>query len=349
MRLLLLCISLILLAPDTGNTAPVDQEPVAARDASKKEKKKKKKKKKSAAMTAADAPAETVAPPKGGYVFAWPHDARVRVTERVQKDGDDITQTYLISLESRPDGNLTVGYSDFSFVSIKGVEMTEEVRAELAPVAALTGAIPEMVITPEGRFVSIDGIDAMIDEVLPFLATTEELDQAALERTATMLRSPEMRTLFVSTATAIWNSWAGDWVTLKLKSEERYDGDVKGISGNPQGISLENLGPSTEHPGKVQLRYTAVMGTAATAERMGPLLRSMIQTMSGTKGEKEYEEVLADLEASITRTVDTVTDPVTLQPVTVSTRKVVDIKIEVASIEERIVEIHDYAFDWSVE
>jgi len=337
MRLLLLCISLILVAPATGNAAPAGQEPVAARDATKKKKKRKKKKKK------------TVDPPKGGYVFGWAQDARVRVVERVQKKGDDITQTYLITVAARPDGNLSVGYSEFSFVSIAGVEMTEEVRAELAPVAALTSAIPEMVITPEGRFVGIDGVDAMIDEVLPFLQTTEDLDPALLERTATMLRSPEMRALFVSTATAIWNAWVGDWISGQLAAGERFDGQVKGVSGHAQNLSVENLGPSTEHAGKVHLRQTGVMGTEATAAAMGPMLRAMVSTMATDQGEEAFEEVLADMEASITRRVDTITDPVTLQPVTARTEKVVDIEIEVASVKEQIVEIHEYSFDWSVE
>ncbi len=75
----------------------------------------------------------------------------------------------------------------------------------------------------------------------------------------------------------------------------------------------------------------------------------MVDTLAADKGQESFEEVLAGMMASITRTVDTVTDPVTLQPVTTRTHKVVDIQIDAASLQEQIVEIHEYSFDWSVQ
>lgn len=342
MRTLLFLLLLLLAAPSAHAVDLEGSEPVAA----KKTKKTKKSKRQKAPPE--EPPAEA-AKTAGGLTFGWAQDSRVLITEEVVKKGNTTVQTYWITLAPRPDGNITVSYSDFAFLSINGTEVTPEMKGQLGALETMTGAIPDLVITPEGVMVGLEGMDAMITEVITFLRDVEKTDPQVLASTEAMLRSPQMEQVLQGSAQTAWNSWAGDWVAMDLAPGETWEGEIESASpGKTQPITMTHHGEEAEFPGKVHLSYTTTMDKDLAMPLLMPLIEQ-IAAAGGAKDEDGFTKLVAEADISIALNVRTITDPATLRPVAAFTEKTVVMKLESAGVDQTQVESHAYRFAWPEE
>lgn len=195
------------------------------------------------------------------FRFAWPVPAVATVVSEAEKDGVASTARYVIRLAAADDSELALDFTDFELLTLNGEDAHEpRIAAQLAPLAAVTAALPTIRLTPDGEYRGTRSLNLMLQRILALLP--EDMDPAQRDQLARGLRSPAMQTLMQQKSGEVWNLWVGAWNGLVLEAGEELSGTTPiTVMGRDieQRIVIEHLGVDADYPGSARLRMTTVL------------------------------------------------------------------------------------------
>lgn len=299
----------------------------------------------SASPAAAAASAAAAAAADQGFTFQWRAPCRVPVEELVEKKGKTARLRYVVVVQSRPDGRLSVRLEEMSFVEANGLDVTSpEWQARLAPALAMVATLPVLVVTPEGEHVATEGIDAMVERVLSSKAFTGgSMPKESSNAAAKLLRSDAMKELLAEKMTEYWAAWVEAWIGGTLAPGEVFEGDIEVPLGGqqvPTKMRFEHHGPVERGSKLVRLSLAMRQTGDVAAAGMASIVRMLIQE----SGQGPLKGVKIESFNRVMR-AETETDPASLRPR--RARHEVETQMIVAGKKLSQREVHDSRFDWA--
>lgn len=265
------------------------------------------------------APADTVR-----LRFGWAPGMEAEVeSEQVRmrstgerRDSMRIASTHRLRVAPHPRG-LAVSYSDARWTELPQEEgIAAEFWHALAETAS--GGRPELVLSPEGEFVEVQGMEALAADLRAAMQPLmEEIEGAEAEQVRQMLQgilSPEA--LSASSAEE-WNALVGTWIGADLEVGAVYEFEEASELPILPGVEIPFLvefaavarvpcTPGESQPRCVQLEMVSVPDEEALAEAIVELGRRF-----GVPAE-EMREVVARM--SVETSALLITEPETLRP-----------------------------------
>jgi hypothetical protein len=297
------------------------------------------------------ASAFTDQPKDAHFQFAWPVPSRAQVEMDVEEDGELSRLKFSLELTGtqNPD-ELQLVMSDFEFLQVGDADLDDPlVRAELAPLVAITAAIPPLIISTEGQFLRIDDWDQMIDRVGEFLQQMDStMDESAFEYFKALLKDPANRKQIQSASARDWLLWVGSWKGVQLDRGESRQFPY--LMNMPWGgeVSAEAivtyLPPDERDPNAHRLRLRTVCTGPGFRQALMSSLEKMLPPDQRTAN--DIAEMRASIgDCSLEFNAEVTTDPVTLIPALVTYTKITKIGNSEGPGVERI-EKKKYTFTW---
>lgn len=286
--------------------------------------------------------------------FAWPVPSRVTVDEGVVKKGKTAKIRYDMVLSKQKEGeNLELHFENFKFLELDGQDVsTPEARAALGPVlgpafgqvAALQGAMPSLLLTPEGKVVDVVGLDELIDRMLGIVGKEDPKMREAL---GSVMHSPMMLNQIKQKSKDFWRVWVETWIGAPTAAgkEEVRETDVPFMDNGLQvALTIRNEGAAVGEKGNIQLSAQSVMEGEAATKALAGMMQQIASQVPVKEGVKPFSP---DMIKNVKRTmsINVMTNPKTLQP----QRARYEVVTELAIGEEKRgqTEKHDYVFDWA--
>ncbi len=293
----------------------------------------------SAPPLATSAPQVAAPPASSALHFAWPVPGRVGVTQRAERKGHASTLHYFLYVTQGPGGDtLEVRFKDFKFLDLAGQDMSSpEVQAALEQVRSYVAVIPTIVVSPEGEYMGVRGLDEMIDKVLSG-GLTKQKDPKKAAAVALAMKSPESKAQIEAKCGDYWNSWVGQWKNLTLAPGETGTSEVQirlpggGFASSP--VLFEHHGATPGEPGLVRLSTSALLEGDAARAALGAYMKQI---------SPDDNIVIERLRRVMRSSIDT--DPLTLMPRRVRLESVLEIKVAGAAATKSR-QLDEYEFDW---
>jgi hypothetical protein len=256
--------------------------------------------------------------------FAWHVPVSVSVREHTERSGHRGETDYFLDICPSKDGKLTVLHRRFRVLSLDGIPATDKRFAPtLERLAPLMAAIAVFVVTSDGRFVDVRGLEVMLGEMRKVFPR-EKVD---LLRSA--FSNPAQLAILKEAVAFRWRAWVEAWLF------------VDPAEGTPQTLGA-SVGDARR---ELYLRETTPSGRARLASRLKldpktakPLVADLMREF-----ERDPNE-LDGIELSAEDVWEIETDWPLIRPWRVRTQKTVRVTSKKKS-EERA-EVHDFSFDW---
>ncbi len=279
--------------------------------------------------------------------FSWPVPGRVTVTERTEKKGQAAVMRYDIAIARAADGRrIELRYENMRFLEVAGRSVTSTAaQAELAPVLALASAIPTTVVSPEGKYEDMVGLEEMIEALLRHLREDLATPAGQMKATEATLRSPAMVAQLRAKLGDTWGLWVGLWVGLELAPGATLDVETSipmpDGSTVPGSLTFEHLGKAAAPPGAVRLSARTLLEGEEARKAMERWIRGVAKSTPGapTPPERIFESFRRETRVSV------VTDLATLRPAHARSEMNVTVK-ETSGKSATSREVHDYTFEW---
>ena len=270
--------------------------------------------------------------PVGAGTFAWKTPLAVRVDETIEKRGNSAEVTYMLDVCPYGKGLLTVLHRDFTFRSINGVSAEDprlvSVARKLKPI---TSAIPIFVISADGRFQDVLGIELMIKRMRS-LYDAEDAD-----RIEAILRNEEAMNILKQSAAARWSAWVEAWLGIDWSQGSEQTTEAPFLQADPSGkLMLKRVSSYLGRPRPAELKLSA--RTTVEGEQLRQLLR-------GVSAASDADLSAAEIRGKLETVMEVETTWPELRPSWAHTRK--STAIEVDGERQDAVEDHVYRFDWA--
>jgi hypothetical protein len=228
----------------------------------------------------------------------------------------------------------------FEFLEVNGQDARKpELRKQLGEALKMASAIPTLIVSRDGAFEEITGMDRVIQQLAASLPAQQR------ESIMRIMNSPQFAGTLQESSAQFWNVWVGMWAGADLP-------DGKSIEMNqplplPDGSSLErptkitNKGPAGM-PGHVRLSFQSRLDSSQ--KKVASVLESMIQQMVQASGQSIPKDLLQG--GDIATAGEVVTDPATLRPTSARWHKRITLHLKGQPPETRE-EAHDYTFTWT--
>ena len=284
---------------------------------------------------------QVAAPPASSALhFAWPVPGRVGVTQRAERKGHASTIHYFLIVTRGPGGGtLEVHFKDFKFLDLAGQDRSSpEVQAALEQLRSYVAVIPTIVISPEGEYLGIRGLDELIDRILSG-DITKQKDPKKAAAVALRMKSPESKAQIEAKCGDYWNSWVGQWKNLSLAPGETGKSEVQirlpggGFASSP--VLFEHHGATPGEPWLVRLSSSGLLEGEAAKAALSDFMKQI---------SPDDNIVIERLRREMRSSVDT--DPLTLMPHRVRLESVLEIKV-VGAAATKSRQLDEYEFDWS--
>jgi len=198
------------------------------------------------------------------FRFDWPVPSAARVTTSLEQDDVRSTARYRIEVRESAPEELSVEFQEFELLTVNGADATAPALArELAPLVALTAALPALRIAGNGAYLGVIKLEEALARSLELLPP--DLPEDTRARLQTHLRKPAMRSLMEQRSGEVWNLWVGAWNGVELVPGQSLQGRVpvrvmqRDIQ---QQVVIEYVGAALEYPGAARLRMTSVLDGA---------------------------------------------------------------------------------------
>lgn len=324
-RLSLFALSLCFLACGSSANNPVSSETPAST----------KTKSKLGKIAASQAPS--------AMTFDWKIPCTVPVEQFSDKKGHKARLRYLLSVKDGPNGNLDLDMTDFEFIDLDGMDLTApRMQAELAPALALTSALPTTVISREGEYLGMRGLDEMLERVVKFMRKKSQNPNDE-QKILAVLRSPMMKQTLETQLSEYWNGWVGLWNGLDMAPMETREGDDEVKFGEeviPTRIRYQHNGPVRGDPDLVSVSFTSAISGNSASQGVLAFIRLM-----GREGGWPVPDDLDVDHLSATTTFEAETDPHTLLPRHTKRTKATEIVIKGQQMKR--LDIREETFDWA--
>jgi len=275
--------------------------------------------------------------------FAWTVPSTGVVTETTTKKGRTGRTRYRITLSRMEQGDdLRLRISDFELLSVAGAALED--RVQRAVLSALSGAIPDLVIGPDGRLRDVVGFERVMEATL---AAFEKMDPAppaeVIEGVRRQLSSPHWVATIKQSAGDFWTCWVGVWAGLEVRPGAKHEMETS--IPLPDGSTLavpaivERHGSAEGPAGAVKLTFTSTIEGENGRILADAITRALRQTTGREPPEGTYESMRRVVRLEVT------TDPATLRPVRATSEKTTSVKVK-GQPEAAQVERHEYEFAW---
>jgi hypothetical protein len=276
--------------------------------------------------------------------FAWPVPAKVTVTDKVNQPDSSATLRYQVTLTRHGDGKeLAVHLGNFEFLEVGGHDARDPaLRKQLHGALEVASALPTILVSPEGGFLDVVDIEAMIDRIVRS-STIPAKERAALART---MKSPMMLSSMKARSVEFWNVWVGLWAGADL--EPGRTRQIKVRTSLPNGslverpVMVSHQGPAGP-PGYVHLSFDSTIEGGSQQAALRTALQDSFRQLGGP-GAKDSDQEIESLSLSIGGEV--ITDPNTLKPAAARSTRSTTVKLK-GQPPRREQESHEYTFSWS--
>lgn len=282
--------------------------------------------------------------------FKWPVPSRVGVTETALKKGQTAKLRYDIVLEKQKTGdNLELKFENFQFLEVNGMDLSApEAQTLLGPLiqklSAMQGALPSLIIDPQGVAVDVAGMETLTDKALGLVPNADSKLRASIEA---VMKSPEGVAQVKQKTKDFWRVWVQTWVGCSVAAgkEKTVDTEVPFMNGKMLTVPLviRNEGKVAESPGDVQLTASTTLEGEEATKAFAEMMQKLTSQIPVNEGAKPFS---ADMVKALKRVTKftVVTNPNTLQPKSAHSEIVTDVTVEDKSKSDT--EKHDYTFDW---
>jgi hypothetical protein len=254
------------------------------------------------------------------FLFRWPLPCTVVVEKAGDKRGKKATLRYRLEVAADGAEAVRVRHRDFTFLTVNGVDATTPaMQRQLATAQVLAHAVPDLLVSPQGDYLRIDGIDGVLENVATLAGESRGASRAQIEQTIAAMRTPPAQEMMQQAGSGDWLAWVGAWLEFAVPAgEQRESEEELDVFGEPvvAKVTRRHHGPDPAHPGHVRLSITSTFrGEAGTAA-----LAAIMARMASAAGGKPMppDELLG---VEMTTAVEVVTDPHTLQPRAAKRRK----------------------------
>lgn len=293
------------------------------------------------AFAAPPASAKAAAPKAApvAFHFGWKVPGEVVVVEDALKKGRTAKMRYRVKLRPMKGDAVRVQLADFTFLELNGQAVDAAMKAKLAPVLAMTAAIPDLKVSKDGRTAEVIDLDATVAKVMALIEQSGEVEAEQVAAMRQVLDTPAVRRTLGQSAVKFWHAWVSAWAGLRLApgaSTTRSESmPLPGGATATAKVTVQHVGPDPDHPGHARLAFASSLSGAdaraavlATLQELAPQLRD---------DHLESVEARTTIEASV--------DPATLRPRTVTLER--DSKMQLkGGVEQRDIERHAYTFEW---
>jgi hypothetical protein len=207
---------------------------------------------------------------------------KVAVTQMTQKDGHTATMRYDLTTKRSADGaRMEVRFERFKFVELDGQDArSPEVHASIEEVERMAATIPTLLVSREGEYVGVDGLDEMIDSLLAWERGRKKMDPVKVADLARLMRSPEMKEALSNKCGDYWRVWVGMWKELRLApNEKKATTFTMGTAGSEFPATFEHHGPVPGEPGLVRLSMESVLEGEQAKAALAGILQQMQQQL----------------------------------------------------------------------
>lgn len=284
------------------------------------------------------------APSAEPLTFAWHAPCRVPVEVRSEQRRTSVRFGFELVVRRDPSGALDMRMEDQRVLEIMGEDVGDpEAQSALAPVMAATTLSPGIRVSARGEFLGLRELDAAIEQVLAYRATSDVPEEHA--RFAATMRSSTARDELAADMRDLWALWVGAWIGLQLApgAVAEFPGALKlGELILPVTQRYEHRGSIAEEPSRVAIaltsRFELTSGVdTALAEAFGRLAEGYgLRVPQG-----DLSKIGLRREASLA--VDT--DPRTLRPH--RARMEVVVAVHDGELTRTGREVQEYRFDWT--
>lgn len=268
--------------------------------------------------------------------FDWSAPCRVPALQWVLKKGQKATLRFDVVLVADGEG-LRMRLDDMRFESIAGHSADDPaVQDQLRLARSMMRAVPETLISSDGAFVGVEGMDEAIDEVVAQIRQ----DDAELARTVeATLRAPQMRATMEQKAGDYWNGWVGAWLGRKLGpgSEVSETASLPTPTGEQIDVpqAFRHHGRVVDHEDLVLLSSEQVV----EGEQAEEMMLETLKQMAAQGGREPPPREVVEGFRRVTM-LHVAIDPDTGRP----HRARYEMRIDLRG--NKAVEIRDTAFDW---
>lgn len=275
--------------------------------------------------------------------FQWPVPATVVVTDKVTQQGSSSTLRYQVTLTRQGDGKaLALRLGKFEFLEVDGRDARDPaIRKQLRGTLELASALPTLLVSPDGAFLDIVDLDAMIGRILRSTAIPAK-ERAALART---MKAPMMQASVKGRSAEFWNVWVGLWAGADLEPgrtrEMRVPTALPNGSVVERPVKVSYQGPAGP-PGYVHLAFESTLEAGTDQRKLRADVQKAASEVAGSAGKPLDEEV----EAFVLSTGgEVITDPATLKPAAARSSRRTTVKVKGQPPRTEL-ETHDYTFTW---
>ncbi|KFE67306.1 hypothetical protein [Hyalangium minutum] len=277
--------------------------------------------------------------------FAWGAPSRVTVTERILKKGRRSVVRYDAALSARQGGGYELKLDKFQFVELDGRDVTKgPLPLDIKAAAAVAGAIPTLVLSPEGQVVDVVGMEETVARALAMIPE----EKGMREQMRAALSQPSMAQMMKQKAGDFWNVWVGAWVGTDLAAGAERSGTVPmQLPSGPvdSQVTVRHRGPEAGRKGAVRLEMETVLEGEPFRKGMAGVMAQMMKAAGPADKTPDFNAMLKS--ARRVSTLEVVTDAATLRPYSARTSQVTKLQVEGQEREE--VEEREYSFAWSTQ
>ncbi|MFN6193731.1 MAG: hypothetical protein ACK5BN_07915 [Planctomycetota bacterium] len=160
------------------------------------------------------------------FLFRWPLPCTVVVEKAGDKRGKKATLSYRLEVAADGAEAVRVRHRDFTFLTVNGVDATTPaMQRQLATAQVLAHAVPDLLVSPQGDYLRIDGIDGVLENVATLAGESRGASRAQIELTIAALRTPAAQERMLQAGSGEWLSWVGAWLEFAVPAGEQRESE----------------------------------------------------------------------------------------------------------------------------
>jgi hypothetical protein len=276
--------------------------------------------------------------------FAWPLPAKVTVTDKSTRGDTSAKLRYQVTLTRYKEGDaLALRLDKFEFLEVGGQDARgPALRKDLREAMEAASALPTILVSPDGRFLDVVDIEAMIDKLVRSSKMPPK-ERANLTKT---MKSPVMLATLKARSAEFWSVWVGIWAGADL--EPGRTREIRVPTTLPNGaqvdrpVKVSHQGPAGP-PGYVRLAFESTLEGGAMRAKTRAAVQGAAKDVAAAAGQSADAEI-EGMEFSTGGEV--ITDPQTLKPAAARSYRRTLLKIKGQPPTSEL-EAHEYEFSWT--
>lgn len=278
------------------------------------------------------------------YRFDWPVPSSAKVTLDAERKGHKVTSAMRLDLKEAGE-DLEMSFADVRLLALDGKDVSSPEAQKKLPMSLgeLSNSMPSFIISRDGRFKDLVGLDALINTIIDNLPEGEQ--QIPKKQLKEMLSSPRMIAMLKAHSASDWHAWVQGWIGKPVQpgTETTFESKVEAYGEQiPATVKLLQLGPDERWPGSAGLRLEVVSEGEAFKRAIFNMITSVMQRTGRDTEGFELEKIKSARREEL---IEVITDARTLRPYEV--KSAVSASFEIADqARQGQVDRKHYRFEW---